>query len=557
MSEATMAAPAATMIPVAMKPRLLMAAGILALTAIIAWSFVSLKEPPYRVLFANLSDRDGGAIIAELSQRNVPYKFAAGGDAILVPQDNVHGLRLELASQGLPRGDNTGFEILDEPRFGMTQFQERLSYQRGLQGELTRSIESLAAVESARVHLAIPQNGGFLRGRQKPSASVLVRLLSGRVLSRNQTAGIVNLVAASIPRLNPQDVKVIDQNGSLLSTEQQGDDLPNAAQLAYSREVEQSLDDRITELLEAVVGRGNVHARVTADMDFSRTQSTDETFRPNQTADNAAVRSQQLTGASARRLLEAGGVPGALTNQPGVEPVAPINGPAQDPAAADRTAAGAKATANSEAIVNYEVDKSTRVTRNGTGNIRRLTAAVVVNYRSTANAEGEVTQTPLSSEELEKMNALVREAIGFSAERGDSINIMNSPFQQVESVESPVLPLWQDPQMISMAVDIARHLGIALLGLVVVFKVIRPALKAMTAPPPPPPQLAEGSKGNGDGTGTSQLVDTVVADDVELMSPEEQARLEAQRRRDETLRLARENPKAVAHIVRDWVTEDE
>jgi len=558
MSEATMAAPAATMIPAAMKPRLMMAAGILALTAIIAWSFISLKEPPYRVLFANLSDRDGGAIIAELSQKNIPYKFAAGGDAILVPQDSVHGLRLELASQGLPRGDNTGFEILDEPRFGMTQFQERLSYQRGLQGELTRSIESLAAVESARVHLAIPQTGGFLRGRQKPSASVLVRLLSGRVLTRNQTAGIINLVAASIPRLNPQDVKVIDQDGSLLSADQQGDDLPNAVQLAYSREVEQSLDDRITELLEAVVGRGNVHARVTADMDFSRTQSTDETFRPNQAADNAAVRSQQLTGASAQRLLEAGGVPGALTNQPGAEPAAPINGPAQDPAAAERAAADrAKANANSEAIVNYEVDKSTRVTRNGTGNIRRLTAAVVVNYRSTTNAEGEVAQTPLSAEELEKMNALVREAIGFSAERGDSINIMNSPFQQAEIVEAPVLPLWKDPAMISMAVDIARHLGIALLGLVVVFKVIRPALKAMTAPPPPPPQLPEGSKGNADGTGTSQLVDTVVADDVELMSPEEQARLEAQKRRDETLRLARENPKAVAHIVRDWVTEDE
>ncbi|MFK7962775.1 MAG: flagellar basal-body MS-ring/collar protein FliF [Burkholderiaceae bacterium] len=557
-SDATMAAPAATMIPAALKPRLAMAAGILALTAIIAWSFISLKEPPYKVLFANLSDRDGGAIIAALSQKNIPYKFAAGGDAILVPQDNVHGLRLELASQGLPRGDNTGFEILDEPRFGMTQFQERLSYQRGLQGELTRSIESLAAVESARVHLAIPENGGFLRGRQKPSASVLVRLLPGRVLTRNQTAGIINLVAASIPRLNPADVKVIDQDGALLSADQKSDDLPNAAQLAYSRQVEQSLSERITELLEAVVGRGNVRARVTADMDFSLTQSTDETFRPNQTQDSAAVRSQQLTGASARKLLEAGGIPGALTNQPGADPAAPINGPAQDPAAAERAAAGAANTNDSsEAIVNYEVDKSTRVTRNGSGNIRRLTAAVVVNYRSTPNAEGEVTQTALSAEELEKMNALVREAIGFSAERGDSINIMNSPFQQAAIVEEPDLPLWQDPQMISMAMDLARHLGIALLGLVVVFKVIRPAMKAMTAPPPEQAQLEQDPAPGGDSAGTSQLVDTVVEDEVELMSPEEQARLEAQKRRDETLRLARENPKAVAHIVRDWVTEDE
>lgn len=183
MSDAALAAPP-SMIPEALKPRLLLAAGILALTAVIAWSFINLQEKPYRVLFANLSDRDGGAIIAALSKRNVPYKFAAGGDAILVPVDEVHSARLELASEGLPRGGSTGFEIMDSPRFGMTQFQERLSYQRGLQGELTRSIESLGAVQSARVHLAIPQNGGFLRGRQKPSASVLVKLTPGHILGR-------------------------------------------------------------------------------------------------------------------------------------------------------------------------------------------------------------------------------------------------------------------------------------------------------------------------------------------------------------------------------------
>ena len=269
-------------IPDALKSRLVIAGGILALTAVIAWSFISLQEKPYRVLFANLSNRDGGAIIAALSQRNVPYRFAAGGDAILVPESDVHRTRLELASEGLPRSNTTGFEILDEPRFGMTQFQERLSYQRGLQGELTRSIESLAAVESARVHLAIPENGGFLRGRQKPSASVLLKLLPGHAIGRSQTAGIVHLVAASIPRLNPDDVKVIDQDGTLLSSDRNDDDLPNASQLAYSRQIEQTLNQRITELLEPVVGHNNVRARVTADMDFTQSQSTDETYRPNQ-----------------------------------------------------------------------------------------------------------------------------------------------------------------------------------------------------------------------------------------------------------------------------------
>lgn len=552
MSDAALAAPP-SMIPETLKPRLLLAAGIVALTAIIAWSFINLQEKPYRVLFANLSDRDGGAIIAALSKRNVPYKFAAGGDAILVPADEVHSARLELASEGLPRGGSTGFEIMDAPRFGMTQFQERLSYQRGLQGELTRSIESLGAVQSARVHLAIPQSGGFLRGRQKPSASVLVTLNPGHVLGRNQTAGIVHLVAASISRLSPADVKVIDQNGSLLSATADDKDLPDAAQLAYSRQVEQSLSDRITELLEAVVGRDNVRARVTADLDFSLSQATDETYRPNQELNNAAIRSQQLSGSAANKLLNAQGIPGALTNQPAADPVAPINGEAQVPAAAERNANNPGAAQNNgEAITNYEVDKSTRVTRNVPGAIRRLTAAVVVNHRRSVDEEGVVTYTPLSGEELEKMNALVREAIGFSAERGDSINIMNSPFTEEVVPEVVEVPLWKDPQVISWATDIARHLGIALLGLVVVFKVIKPALAAVVAKPAE--QLENEAQATG---GSSGLVDTVVADDVELANPEEQARLELQQRRDETLRLARENPKAVASIVREWVSEDE
>ncbi len=552
MSDAALAAPP-SMIPETLKPRLLLAAGIVALTAIIAWSFINLQEKPYRVLFANLSDRDGGAIIAALSKRNVPYKFAAGGDAILVPADEVHSARLELASEGLPRGGSTGFEIMDAPRFGMTQFQERLSYQRGLQGELTRSIESLGAVQSARVHLAIPQSGGFLRGRQKPSASVLVTLNPGHVLGRNQTAGIVHLVAASISRLSPADVKVIDQNGSLLSATADDKDLPDAAQLAYSRQVEQSLSDRITELLEAVVGRDNVRARVTADLDFSLSQATDETYRPNQELNNAAIRSQQLSGSAANKLLNAQGIPGALTNQPAADPVAPINGEAQVPAAAERNANNPGAAQNNgEAITNYEVDKSTRVTRNVPGAIRRLTAAVVVNHRRSVDEEGVVTYTPLSGEELEKMNALVREAIGFSAERGDSINIMNSPFTEEVVPEVVEVPLWKDPQVISWATDIARHLGIALLGLVVVFKVIKPALAAVVAKPVE--QLENEAQATG---GSSGLVDTVVADDVELANPEEQARLELQQRRDETLRLARENPKAVANIVREWVSEDE
>ncbi len=555
MADVSAALTPTAMIPAALKPRIILAAGVLALTAIIAWSLISLREEPYRVLFANLSDRDGGAIIAALSARNIPYRFAAGGEALLIPEDQVHRMRLELASAGLPRGSSTGFELLDEQRFGMTQFQERLSYQRGLQGELTRSIESLAAVQSARVHLAIPQEGGFLRGRQTPSASVLVTLHPGRSLDANQVSGIVHLVAASIPRLEPDQVKVIDQDGGLLK--QGGDEpgnLPSASQLAYEAHVESSMRERIIELLEPVVGVGNVRAQVSADMDFSETHATDELYKPNQTPQSAAVRSEQMRR-EADQAAGAGGIPGAVTNQPNPQPLAPINGPGQAVGPAGTVAGGAAGQGVRESLINYEVDKTVRVTRGSPGQIRRLTAGIVVNHRRSVAADGAVTMTPIEPDELERMNALVREAIGFSAERGDSINIMNSAFTIEPAVVEPELPFWKDRANIPIALEIAKHLGIALLGLITIFKVIRPALKSISdarALPPPATNAEQDSPGS--------LVDAVVEDQIELPPPPDVQGLGEPpvdfKRNDDVLKLARENPMAVAHIVREWMAAE-
>jgi flagellar M-ring protein FliF len=304
------------------------------------------------VLFTSLSDRDGGAVIASLTQMNVPYKFAPGGGAILVPEERVHDARLKLASQGLPRGGTVGFELIENQRFGVTQFQERLNFQRGLEGELARSIQSLAAVQSARVHLALPAQNGFLREKQKPTASVLLSLHPGRTIDRTQVAGIVHLVASSVPDLAPKQVSVIDQSGTLLSSD--GESMGNgldASQINYVRRMETSFSQRVLDILEPIVGGGNVRAQVTADVDFTQSESTAEQYRPNQAGAPASVRSTQLVESNARDAA-AQGVPGALSNQPAPRATAPVNGPAQ-PTQATNPQAATGSNGRREAITNY------------------------------------------------------------------------------------------------------------------------------------------------------------------------------------------------------------
>jgi flagellar M-ring protein FliF len=245
-------------------------AGAVGLLVVLLALFFLTRQPDWRVLYTNLSDKDGGAIIAQLSQMNVPYRHTEGGYAIMVPADRVHDTRLRLASQGLPRGSVAGFESLESgSRLGMTQFQERLSFQRGLEGELTRSIQSLNSVAEARVHLALPNQNGFFREQQKPSASVLLTMHPGRTLDRSQIAGIVHLVASSVPEMNPKAVSVVDETGALLSNPADGQaGSVDTQQLQYVQQVEQLYIRRIMDLLEPIVGRENVRAQVTADVDF-------------------------------------------------------------------------------------------------------------------------------------------------------------------------------------------------------------------------------------------------------------------------------------------------
>ncbi|APV51422.1 flagellar M-ring protein FliF [Betaproteobacteria bacterium GR16-43] len=495
--------------------------GLAALAAIVAAGVMWSRTADYRVLFANVGDKDGGAIVAALSQMNVPYKYTEGGGAIMVPSDKVHDTRLKLASQGLPKGGTVGFELMDNQKLGVTQFQEQVNYQRGLEGELSKSIMSLAAVQNARVHLAMPRPSVFMRDSEKPSASVLVQLHPGRSLDRAQVAGIVHLVSASVPELPVKNVSVVDQNGSLLSS---GDTSTpgrlDATQLAYIREIEAATIKRIEDILGPVLGAGNVRAQVTADVDFSLTESTAETWKPNQDPAAASVRSSQTreTGSAAQKGPQ--GVPGATSNQPGAQP-----------AAANAATAATNGNATRDATVNYELDKTVKVTRAPVGAVKRLSAAVVVNHRKLV-ADGKTTMAPLAKEELEQINNLVKEAMGFQEARKDSLNVVNAAFTVVEREVVPEVPMWKQPETISLAKEAGSAIGLGLLALFVFFGVIRPAIRAVAAGAATPEPAALGAP----------------------MAAELLASPDARRDRTQAVReIAKQDPKVVANVVKNWV----
>ena len=530
--------------------RMRLGAGIALLVVAAVAAMVMGRQPDYKVLFSNLSDKDGGAIVAQLSQMNVPYKHADGGGAILIPAERVHDVRLRLATQGLPRGSVTGFELMETNRFGMTQFQERLNFQRGLEGELTRSIQALSSVQGARVHLALPNQNGFFREQQKPSASVLVSLHPGRILDRAQLAGIVHLVASSVPELAPSAVSVLDDTGKLLSQspDAAGEEGINAQQLLYVQQIEQQYARRIMEILEPVVGRNNVKAQVSAELDFSRTESTSEQFRPNQTPDSGAIRSQQVLESSGTANKAATGVPGAVANQPPAPSAAPVNGANPAPTAGGQQGAE-ESTSKRESTTNYEVDKTVKVTRGNNWAIKRLSAAVVVNYQALAEEKGGASPKPLTPEQIEQMTGLVRETIGFNKERGDSVNLMNTPFLSSET-PAPAVPLWKQPETIELAKTFAWPLGAVLFAALVLLGLVRPALKG-TAKPAEAVPVAGGqlSALEADEPDRPALPAPSKKDEVVEVTPE-QLRLE------EARVLAKANPVAVANILKTWVHGD-
>ncbi len=505
-------------------------AGVALLLAVLIGGWLWAKDPPYALLFTIQDEKDGGQIVAALSQQNIPYRFSDGGRSILVPQAVVHDTRLRLASQGLPKGSLVGFELMETQKLGVSQFAEQINYQRALEGELARSVQSLAAVRGARVHLAIPKQTAFLRDDQKASASVLVSLHPGRTLEPVQVAGIVNLVASSVPQLNPLNVSVIDQEGKLISQHRDPsrDAGLDASQLKFVREVEADYSKRIEAILAPVVGPSNVRAQVAADLDFSQIDQVAETYKPNP-GPETAIRSQQTAEVGGSG-AQAAGIPGALTNQPPVPATAPLT---QGAGAAGGGAGGA-AAANAQSIsrnatINYEVDKTIRHTKGVPGTVRRLSVAVVVNHRKDPTKP---KPTPLTAAELTQITNLAREAMGFNQARGDTLNVANAAFTPPEKEAVADAPIYENQKLISLLLELARYAVIAGALFWLWTRMLKPVFEKLMEPGPPRPGRAEFEVGADGMLHRARSYDEKLA---------------------EAREMAKKDPKAVANMIKDWV----
>jgi flagellar M-ring protein FliF len=452
----------------------MLSAGAALIIAIMVGVWLWSQQPDYRVLLSNFNDRDGGAIVTALQQMNVPYKYSDGGNAILVPANQVYDTRLKLATQGLPKGGNVGFELMENQKLGVSQFLEQVNFQRALEGELARSVQAISAVQAARVHLAIPKSSVFVREQQKPTASVLLNLYPGRILDQPQVSAIVHLVASSVPELSAKDITIVDQNGNLLSdTSKSGSNNLDPSQLKYVQELQDNLVKRIESIVAPIVGASNVKAQATADVDFSSTEQAAESYRPNQSADSAAIRSQQ-TSESYNKTANASGIPGALTNQPPVPSTAPIS--TSGAALSQATAASNAGLTQKDATVNYELDKTIRYTQQQMGGLKRLSVAVVLNYKREVDKNGKASSRPLTDEEKNQITDLVRETMGFSKERGDSLNVVNSPFAATESEPIVEEPMWKQVGSSLLTKETLKYLAAAAVLLYLFFAYLRPML---------------------------------------------------------------------------------
>lgn len=537
-------------------PRAAQIGAAAAVVALIVVATMWSRTPDYSVLFSNLDDRDGGVIVNALGQMNVPYQFSDNGSAILVPKEKVHEARMQLASQGLPRGGNVGFELLDQSRFGASQFTEQVTYQRALEGELANSIRAVHAVQEARVHLAIPRETLFVRDRQPPTASVLVSIYPGRTLSEGQVAAIRWLVSSSVPSLNAENVSVVDQDGRLL-TPPTGEAGGSNAQRDFVSDIEHRSVQRILTILNPLLGPGNVRAQVSADVDFARREQTSEVYRPNQKPGEAAVRSEQSSVALQNHTLGAEGVPGALTNQAPVNPVAPIidenaaataANPATTPTDADTPdnenldarlstleaqarLVSPSGNARTDITTNYEVDRTISHVKGPSGELKRLSVAVVINHRYI-----DKEYTSLEAEELENIRALVMQAVGYSAERGDTISVVNSRFTDHQDTS---IPFWKNSVYTETAVTLLKYLLFAILFFVFWRVVVNPIIQGLIQ-----------------ARSQAQIMREEVEEDLERQQAAKERAAEINRYEDNisTARsMAEKDPRAVAMVLRSWM----
>jgi flagellar M-ring protein FliF len=546
-------APGLPKINAGLRPVLLLvgiAAAVAAGVGVVLWA----QGPTYNLLYGDLEGEDAAAVTQALTGAGIAYRLENGTGAISVPIERLNDARLLLAGQGLPQSG--GFaSMAKDPGFGVSQFMEGARYQHALESELARTVSSMQQVAAARVHIATPRNSSFVRDRIPGSASVFVQLRPGRTLASEQVTAIVNLVASSVPELDAGQVTVVDQKGRLLSSPQGRDDFAiRDQQIEFARQVEESYAQRVEALISPLVGAGRVRAQVSAQFDLSASEEAREQYRP----ESQVVRSEQLSEESSRAAAGVGGIPGALTNQP---PAAGVALPPGVKAGQPDAAAGAPdANSSKQQTRNYEIDRTVAYTRQPAGRLTRLSVAVLVDNLRIVGKDGKVTESPLAPEQVARITALVKDAVGFDEKRGDSVNIVNSPWKgepvpSADELES--LPIWERP----WARDLAKIFAGLIVALVLVFAVLKPLLRQLTATPRapalPPGQAtaalaAPGPDGGPGGAGAAGGQDGQATAPVPAIS----SAIAYEQQVAQARTVVAQDPARVAQVVKTWVSAD-
>jgi flagellar M-ring protein FliF len=520
-------------------------AGVAAAIAAAIWLVLWSQGQNYTVLYGQLSERESGQVMDALTAAGIEFKLNPSG-AVSVPESKVQEARIRLASQGLPQSDSMGIEMIQkDSALGNSTLMESARYQSVLETELARTIIKVQGVQSARVHLALPKPSVFLRDAHKATASVMLQLYPGRRLDPGQVAAIVHLVASSVPELSANDVTVVDQAGSLLnSPDENAETAANTRHFEQTRKLEESLQQRIVELLEPMLGPGRVRATVTADMDYTVTEETHENYDPQKTA----VRSEQTSNEMRKNGDGAEGIPGALSNQPPGTSGAPAipgaatpGNPVSPPTAAVASAANTGPTSSSQRSTrNFEVDRTLSYVKQPVGTLKRLNVGVVLDDWQKVDADGKVTTAPMSDTDIKRFTQLIKESIGLKDDRGDQINVLNQAFKNNVALP-PVegLPFWQQPWLISLAKQIVG----AALVLVVAFLVLRPLMKSLTKSPRGS-SAAAGEDLDGDRLSLSGQGKPI------KLAPSFEQQIAAART------LVGQDPRRAAQVVKDWVSAD-
>ena len=507
--------------------------------AVVLWS----QSDSYRPLMSSLNEVDSSAIVEILERNQIKYRIDPSSGALLVKEDQIHRARMQVAGADIRQPNTVGYELLEtEQGLGTSQFMENARYLRSVEGELSRTISSLDSIRQARVHLAVPRQSVFLRDQRKPSASVFLSLTPGRAMDASQANSIMRLVASSIPQMDSKDVTIVDQRGNLLSQREESEtDKAMARQLEHTRLVEQRINERIRSILEPIAGPGRFQTAVSVDVDFTKVEQSTEQFNP----DMPAIRSEQTVDEQRGGDFGPLGIPGALSNQP------PQDGFSPEQATGGTTTSEAATNRRSQATRNFELDRTLSYSRNDSGRIARLTVAVVIDDLIQRNVEtGLAERQPWGENEIDRLTSLVRNAVGYSAARGDSVSVINSPFVEGAVEDIPDLPLWEQPWVWELAKQVLAGLFV----LILIFGVLRPILRNLATRSDK--DLSDSELDSlaplDDGLSDDQV--TLSASDDPLLAPPSDL---YERQLNAIRALIAENPGRVAQVVRHWVASDE